>query len=166
MKQYFAAACVAASAILTLAPQAAYAKHHTTHAGHSTTHVKHPTTSTKHSRLRRSRIHPVARNEATPWLEQAGTASYYGPAHQGRLSASGRRFDERELTAAHPWLPFGTRVKVTRADTGKSISVIITDRMPANGRVVDLSLAAARQLGMVHRGLAEVIVAPPEFNRT
>ncbi|HQT76898.1 MAG: hypothetical protein B7Z80_18480 [Rhodospirillales bacterium 20-64-7] len=153
MKQYFAAACVAASAILSLAPQTAYARHHTAY-------TKHHTAYAKHNRVSHTRVRPTARDSSSPWLQQTGVASYYGPAHQGRPTASGRRFDQQELTAAHPWLPFGTRVKVTRADTGKSVIVVITDRLPSNTRIVDLSLAAARELGMIRRGLAEVTLTP------
>jgi len=87
---------------------------------------------------------------------QTGTASYYGAAHQGRPTASGRRFDDRLLTAAHPWLPLGSKVRVTLVGTRRSVVVEINDRMPARRRIVDLSLAAARELGIVHRGLARV----------
>jgi rare lipoprotein A len=87
---------------------------------------------------------------------QTGTASYYGKAHQGRRTASGQRFDDRLLTAAHPWLPLGSQVRVTLLGTGRSVVVKINDRMPARRRIVDLSLAAARELGIVHRGLARV----------
>ncbi len=91
---------------------------------------------------------------------QTGTASYYGPAHQGKRTASGRRFDQKELTAAHPWLPFGTKIRVTAQGTGKSVVVVITDRLHSKTRVVDLSLAAAKQLGMVRQGIARVSLAP------
>jgi rare lipoprotein A len=87
---------------------------------------------------------------------QTGTASYYGKFHQGRRTASGQRFDDRLLTAAHPWLPLGSKVRVTLLGTSRSVVVKINDRMPARRRIVDLSLAAARELGMVHRGLARV----------
>ena len=87
---------------------------------------------------------------------QTGTASYYGKAHQGRPTASGQRFDDRLLTAAHPWLPLGSKVRVTLLGTSRSVVVEINDRMPARRRIVDLSLAAARELGIVHRGLARV----------
>jgi len=87
---------------------------------------------------------------------QTGTASYYGKAHQGRPTASGQRFDDRRLTAAHPWLPLGSKVRVTLLGTSRSVVVEINDRMPARRRIVDLSLAAARELGIVQRGLARV----------
>jgi len=91
---------------------------------------------------------------------ETGSASYYGRAHQGRRTASGKRFDQKALTAAHPWLPFGTRVRVTLMGTGRSVVVEITDRLYSNRRVVDLSLAAARALGMVRQGVAMVSLSP------
>jgi rare lipoprotein A len=89
-------------------------------------------------------------------ITQTGTASYYGKAHQGRRTASGQRFDDRLLTAAHPWLPLGSKVRVTLLGSRRSVVVKINDRMPARRRIVDLSLAAARELGIVHRGWARV----------
>ena len=91
---------------------------------------------------------------------ETGIASYYGPGYHGHRAASGRRFDQRELTAAHPWLPFGTKVRVILASTGRSVVVTITDRLHSNRRIVDLSLAAAQQLGMVHAGLGKVTLLP------
>ncbi len=91
---------------------------------------------------------------------ETGVASYYGPGHHGHRTASGRRFDQRELTAAHPWLPFGTKVRVSLAGTGRSVVVTITDRLYSNRRIVDLSLAAAQQLGMVHAGIGTVTLLP------
>jgi hypothetical protein len=91
---------------------------------------------------------------------ETGTASYYGKAHQGLPTASGQRFDDKLLTAAHPWLPLGSKVRVTLLRTGRSVVVMINDRMPARRRIVDLSLAAAQALGMVHRGIALVELTP------
>jgi len=96
----------------------------------------------------------------TLWAGERGTASYYGPTQDGRLSASGVRFDQRLLTAAHPWLPFGTRIRVTLGETGRSVIVTITDRLYSTRRIVDLSLAAARELGMIRSGIAEVSLDP------
>jgi len=88
-----------------------------------------------------------------------GLASYYGKRFHGRRTASGGRYDMNALTCAHPRAPFGSRLKVTDLETGRSVLVTVTDRGPfAAGRVVDLSLAAARALGMVHRGVARVRV--------
>ncbi|MGM0702960.1 MAG: septal ring lytic transglycosylase RlpA family protein [Pseudomonadota bacterium] len=90
---------------------------------------------------------------------QRGVASYYGDQFQGRTTASGEPFDQQALTAAHPSLPFGTRVRVTRPDTGNAVEVLINDRGPfVKGRIIDLSKRAARQLGMLHRGTAPVLI--------
>ena len=89
--------------------------------------------------------------------EATGIASYYGRKFHGRRTASGERFDMHAMTAAHPSLPFGTRVQVTRPKTGRTVHVRINDRGPfVRGRIIDLSYAAARQLGMLADGLARV----------
>ncbi len=83
-----------------------------------------------------------------------GVASYYS---EGQETASGERFDPHELTAAHPTLPFGTRLQVTNVATGKSVTVRVNDRGPfVRGRVIDVSYSAAQALGMVHSGVANV----------
>lgn len=88
---------------------------------------------------------------------QQGIASYYADRFQGRRTASGQPFDQQQLTAAHRYLPFGTKVLVTRADTGQSVEVTINDRGPfVKGRVIDLSKSAANELGMLYRGTAPV----------
>jgi rare lipoprotein A len=90
-------------------------------------------------------------------LPQTGRASWYGAAHHGKRTASGAIYDKEALTAAHPSLPFGTRVTVTNLSNGKSVEVEITDRGPfVGGRIIDLSQAAARALGMVESGTATV----------
>ena len=94
------------------------------------------------------------------WTVETGTASFYGRAHQGRRTASGELFDQQALTAAHPWLPFGTRVRVTLLGTTRSVVVVVTDRIYSNRRIMDLSLAAARTLGMVRQGIAAVSLTP------
>lgn len=87
----------------------------------------------------------------------AGTASWYGRHWEGRLTASGARFDPHRLTAAHRSLPLNTRVRVTNLENAKSVTVLINDRGPyVAGRVIDLSTAAARRLGMIKEGLAPV----------
>jgi rare lipoprotein A len=92
---------------------------------------------------------------------QVGIASWYGREHQGRLTASGRRFDRRKLTAAHNTLPFHTKAKVTNLENGKSVEVTINDRGPGvRGRVIDLSERAALRLGMKQAGLARVKIEP------
>ena len=87
-----------------------------------------------------------------------GLASWYGPGFGGHRTASGERFDAGALTAAHRSFPFGSRVLVTSRRTGRSIVVRINDRGPyAAGRVIDLSFAASRALGM--RGTEPVTLA-------
>lgn len=88
-----------------------------------------------------------------------GIASYYGRKFHGRTTASGARYDMHALTCAHPTAPFGSRLRVTDLETGRSVVLTVNDRGPfVRGRVVDVSLAAARALGMVERGLARVRV--------
>jgi rare lipoprotein A len=101
-----------------------------------------------------------ASEKTAGWTTQEGTASYYGRRWNGRRTSSGAVFDQRELTAAHAWLPFGTRVRVTLAETGRSVIVVITDRLPSRRRIVDLSVAAARELGIIQRGVAFVTLSP------
>ncbi|TFH88495.1 septal ring lytic transglycosylase RlpA family protein [Billgrantia azerbaijanica] len=94
---------------------------------------------------------------------QRGMASYYSDRFQGATTASGEPFDQQALTAAHPSLPFGTKVRVTRQDTGSAVEVLINDRGPfAKGRIIDLSKRAARKLGMLKRGIAPVLVTQVE----
>jgi rare lipoprotein A len=87
-------------------------------------------------------------------------ASYYGNDFAGRPTASGEIFDPSLLTAAHKTLPLGTLVKVTEALSGKSVIVRINDRGPFHGdRAIDLSEAAAKQLGIVAAGTGKVAIA-------
>ena len=87
------------------------------------------------------------------------TASWYGQEFSGRRTASGTRFDPRGLTAAHKTLPLGTRIRVTNPRTGASVLVTVTDRGPYCGRRdLDLSRAAAREVGILMRGVAPVVV--------
>jgi rare lipoprotein A len=91
---------------------------------------------------------------------QTGTASYYGPKFNGRRTASGERYDPRKMTAAHKTLPLGTRIRVTRTSHGKdgpSVEVRVNDRCGCtHGRIVDLSLAAAKQMHMLQSGVIPV----------
>jgi rare lipoprotein A len=91
---------------------------------------------------------------------QRGVASFYGKKHQGKRTASGTRFDEQEMTAAHPWLPFGTKVLVTVESTGRAVMVTITDRLPSRRRIIDLSREAAARLGILRQGVAMVTLTP------
>ena len=91
---------------------------------------------------------------------QTGVASYY---KYGTRTASGERFNPNGLTAAHRSLPFGTRVLVTNLRTGKSVIVRINDRGPfSRGRLIDLSLGAAKVVGLTRTGVAKVKVVPLE----
>jgi rare lipoprotein A len=83
-----------------------------------------------------------------------GIASFYT---EGTRTASGEKFNTHDLTAAHPTLPFGTRLRVTNVATGRAVTVRVNDRGPyVQGRVVDVSYSAANALGMVGKGLANV----------
>jgi rare lipoprotein A len=99
---------------------------------------------------------PFARHDnATPTqIASQGMASFYT---EGQQTASGEKFDTHDLTAAHPTLPFGTRLLVTNVATGRSVTVRVNDRGPyVPGRVVDVSHSAADALGMVGSGIAKV----------
>ncbi len=86
-----------------------------------------------------------------------GEASWYGRKFHGKTTASGERYNMRALTAAHPYLPFDTRVRVTHLGNGRSVIVRINDRGPFVGnRIIDLSHRAARSLRMVEEGVAQV----------
>jgi peptidoglycan lytic transglycosylase len=86
-----------------------------------------------------------------------GTASWYGPGYHGQRAASGERFDQDGLTAAHAYWAFGTRVRVTLLSTGKSAVVRINDRFPAyKARIIDLSRGAARAIGLIGPGTGRV----------
>lgn len=101
---------------------------------------------------------PPPRAERAPGAE-TGVASFYAHRFHGRRTASGARYDMHALTCAHPTAPFGARLRVTDVESGRSVVVTVNDRGPfTGGRVVDLSLAAAKRLRMVERGLARVRV--------
>jgi rare lipoprotein A len=136
MTKHFAAAFVAVSALLATASHGAFARTPSQNAV------------------------PPAPNDTAAWVSESGKASYYGKAYHGRRSASGALFDQMALTAAHAWLPFGTKVRVMLAGSSRSVIVTITDRLYSSRRVVDLSVAAARELGMMRRGVAEVTLIP------
>jgi peptidoglycan lytic transglycosylase len=108
-----------------------------------------------HKRVASVRRHtPFARHTPATPIASQGVASFYT---EGQQTASGEKFDTNELTAAHPTLPFGTRLRVTNVATGKSVTVRVNDRGPyVPGRVVDVSHSAANALGMVESGIAKV----------
>jgi rare lipoprotein A len=90
-----------------------------------------------------------------------GLASFYGAGLHGRPTANGERFDKEALTAAHKTLPFNTCVEVTSLSNGRSVRVRINDRGPyVGGRIIDLSEAAARELGMIAAGVGRVRLSP------
>ena len=102
-------------------------------------------------------LNSVASSDRSHTLQ--GTASYYGSQFQGRKTASGERFNQNGLTAAHKTLPLGTKVRVTNLRNGESVDVKINDRGPFHkGRVLDLSKGAAREIGMLGAGTAKVKV--------
>jgi rare lipoprotein A len=90
-------------------------------------------------------------------VTETGMASYYGARHHGNKTASGERFDQHALTAAHRSLPFGSRVQVTNLRNNKRVVVRINDRGPyAKQRIIDLSQKAAEQLDMLRDGVVPV----------
>lgn len=98
---------------------------------------------------------PPARSSAP--AKQVGLASYYADRFHGRRTASGERYHVRKLTAAHRSLPFGTVVRVRVVKTGASVKVRVNDRGPfVKGRIIDLSRAAAKELGILRAGIAKV----------
>jgi len=87
-------------------------------------------------------------------IASQGVASFYSDQQE---TASGEKFDGHELTAAHPTLPFGTKLRVTDVKTGRSVTVRVNDRGPyVPGRIVDVSYSAAQSLGMIGKGVANV----------
>ncbi len=119
---------------------------------------------TRQAALERREVRPtvsrvvVAKKHDEPFVPKAtasqGLASYYT---EGTKTANGEAFNAAALTAAHPTLPFGTKLRVTNTTTGKSVVVRVNDRGPfVRGRVVDVSYSAAQALGMVNSGTANV----------
>lgn len=105
-------------------------------------------------RLRGRKYRPMTERTA---FTQRGIASWYGKPFHGRRTAIGERYDMNSMSAAHPTLPLPSYVKVTNLANGTSVIVRVNDRGPfAHGRIIDLSKAAARHLGMIEGGLAAV----------
>jgi rare lipoprotein A len=145
MKNHYAMAFVAASAVLVLSQPAAMAR----------------TRPYAHRHVQKAPIPVVDHPEpGETWVGEGGKASYYSSRYNGRITSSGARFSQTELTAAHAWLPFGTKVRVFCADTGRSVVVTVTDRIYSNRRILDLSRSAAEQLGIIRRGVAKVSLTP------
>src|SRR5919109_3201219 len=103
--------------------------------------------------------------QADSWYMERGTASFYGRGFQGHKTASGERFSQQEMTAAHRQLPLGTKVMIENLETGERVEVKVNDRGPyvdPQRRIIDLSHAAADRLGLVERGVGLVRVAVTE----
>lgn len=97
-----------------------------------------------------------------PQWEESGQASWYGPGFHGKRTSSGEVFDSSALTAAHDSLPLGTRVVVTTQETGRTVTVTITDRLPPKHlRIIDVSRAAAAKLGLLGSGVGMVTLSVP-----
>jgi rare lipoprotein A len=114
---------------------------------------------------------PIPNNLGRPVSSEVGLASWYGPPYAGRKGADGTVYDQNAMTAAHLTLPMGTVVKVTNLANNESVVVKITDRGPfVRGRIIDLSLAAAKATGVYRAGVAKVKVeayaAPVRANAT
>ncbi|MBO1347582.1 MAG: septal ring lytic transglycosylase RlpA family protein [Hormoscilla sp. GUM202] len=105
--------------------------------------------------------HPIGRSLEKEWrgYSQKGWASWYGPGLHGNLTANGEIFNQYDLTAAHPNLPFGTWVRVTNLNNNLSVVVRINDRGPyIRGRIIDVSAAAAQEVRMRQSGVVPVRV--------
>jgi len=91
--------------------------------------------------------------------QEIGLASYYGHQYHGRTTANGETYDENKMTAAHRTLPFGTRVRVTNLENGKSVLLRVNDRGPfVDGRIIDVSWQAAQDLDFVQEGVVKARV--------
>ncbi len=153
--QLFAVALAAAS--LAACAQSSVVSRNSGFTG-ATRQASLPRHQTVASAPRRSVV--FAKKPAAPFVPTASTGGTQGLASfytEGTRTANGERFDTHDLTAAHPTLPFGTKVRVTNVSSGKSVTVRINDRGPyVAGRVVDVSYSAANALGMVDKGVAKV----------
>lgn len=145
-----------------------FAPRHSAHAAPSGADVTIGSETTQHTPWAASvraalaaRAHRVAlaSRNALAW-SQHGVASWYGKSLIGHRTSSGSRLDNHSLTAAHPTLPLGSKVLVENEDTGQSVIVTVNDRGPYNHRIIDLSHAAAAELGMLSSGTAHVKLAP------
>jgi rare lipoprotein A len=146
---------IGAAASLAACAQSSVVSRHTAFAPPSTRQAAFERARETHVSVVRRQVAPSEHHVAmaTP-ARGGGVASFYT---EGNSTASGEKFDPNELTAAHPSLPFGTKLRVTNTATGKSVTVRVNDRGPyVPGRVVDVSYSAAQALGMVHSGTANV----------
>ncbi|MBD3241753.1 MAG: septal ring lytic transglycosylase RlpA family protein [Chitinivibrionales bacterium] len=115
------------------------------------------TARTEPSPKPRRKTPPRTKPQPSSRASFSGVASYYGPGFHGKQTANGERFDMHGMTAAHRTLPFGTRLRVTNRNNGKSVVVRVNDRGPfKKGRVLDVSYGAAKRLDMLGSGTAPV----------
>ncbi|ASQ89703.1 septal ring lytic transglycosylase RlpA family lipoprotein [Prosthecochloris sp. GSB1] len=111
----------------------------------------------EHEALAAAGIDNLEQSLGKLFLTDEGKASYYADYFHGRLTANGERFDMNDLTAAHKSLPFGSMVRVTNLANGKKVIVRINDRGPfVRGRIIDLSLEAAKEIGLLKKGVTKV----------
>jgi rare lipoprotein A len=145
---------LALSFFITAAPLSAYARHSSVKAkAHSLKSTSSTSTHTRQKELSSAQPH----SNSDKVLIAVGKASYYGNGFHGSKTASGEQFDKKEFTAAHRSLPFGTIVRVTNLNNGRMVFVKINDRGPfIKNRIIDLSRAAATQLGLVDNGVGSV----------
>jgi len=102
---------------------------------------------------------PMPPPDTRPWVVQTGQASWYGVRHHGKRTANGELFDMFQFTAAHRTLPLGSRVLVTNLKNGRTVEVRVNDRGPVpTARIIDLSYAAADELGALADGVIPVRV--------
>jgi rare lipoprotein A len=155
--QWFAVAAAAAS--LAACAQSSVTRNSEFAGGSRQASLEHRRTASSEVRRRvaSARTHtPFAprKNAGERPVASQGVASFYT---EGAQTASGEKFDTNELTAAHPTLPFGTKLRVTNVATGRSVTVRVNDRGPyVRGRVVDVSYSAADALGIVDKGVGNV----------
>jgi rare lipoprotein A len=146
---------IGAAASLAACAQPSVVSRHTAFAPSSTRQAAFERARETRVSVVRRQVAPSEHHVATAKpTSGGGVASFYT---EGSSTASGEKYNPNELTAAHPSLPFGTRLRVTNTTTGKSVTVRVNDRGPyVPGRVVDVSYSAAQALGMVHSGTANV----------
>jgi rare lipoprotein A len=153
------AVALAAASLAACAQSSVVSRNSGFYGGSRQASLPHHRTTTASVPTRRSVVFarkpaPFVPNVAATQTGSQGLASFYT---EGTRTASGEKFDTHELTAAHPTLPFGTRLRVTNVASGRSVTVRVNDRGPyVPGRVVDVSYSAADALGMVGRGVAKV----------
>jgi rare lipoprotein A len=115
-------------------------------------------------------LQPIMSTAESALQTESGKASYYGKRFHGKKTASGERFDQKALVAAHPSWSFGTLVRVTNKENGRSVTVRVVDRGPAKkarrrGVIIDLSAKAARSLDFHEQGIAPVRLEVLEWGR-